>query len=512
MTGLADNFETIVVGSGISGLFVALEARHLGPVLVLTKGSIDDCNTTWAQGGIAAAVGPLDSIESHLADTIAAGAGLVDESAARVLCTEAPGRIRDLVDYGVRFDSLGGETALGREAAHSANRILHAGGDRTGAAIETALSERLQHPSITVLDHALVTALAVDGSGHVTGVTAANLLDGSAEAYTAPRVVLATGGAGHLYSHTTNPDVATGDGVMLAFGAGAEVMDLEFYQFHPTALRLAGQPPFLISEAVRGEGAVLLNSAGERFMPGYHPEAELGPRDVVARAILAEMEAANAEWVMLDCTGIDGVDLASRFPGIYAFCLDAGIDIAREPIPVAPAAHYFMGGIRTDHDGRTTVPGLYAVGEVACTGVHGANRLASNSLMETVVFGKRAVDSFSGPTTSLAPDPAAIQIALASRQTSRADIQRLLWRNVGIRRDGASLDTALKTIDSWPEVGPSGDSHDRPVFENAQMSRLAWLMATAALRREESRGAHYRRDFPEPDASWRRHQVWSRAD
>ncbi len=506
------SYETIVVGSGISGLFVALEARHLGPVLVLTKGSIEDCNTTWAQGGIAAAVGPLDSVESHLADTIVAGAGLVDEAAARVLCSEAPARVRDLVEYGVRFDSLSGETALGREAAHSFNRILHAGGDRTGAAIETALSEQLHDPSITVLDHAFVTALAVDGQGTVTGVTARNLLDGSTESYTAARVVLATGGAGHLYSHTTNPDVATGDGIVLAFEAGAEVMDLEFYQFHPTALRLDGQPPFLISEAVRGEGAVLLGHDGRRFMPDYHPDAELAPRDVVARAIVAEMQASGANSVLLDCTAIDGVDLASRFPGIYRFCKDAGIDIAREPIPVAPAAHYFMGGIRTDIDGRSTVPGLYAVGEVACTGVHGANRLASNSLMETVVFGKRAVESFGKPISALEADPAATRIAARGRHVSRPELQQLLWGSVGIQREADQLQAALGTIASWRAVETGDQPTDRMALENMQMTRLAWLMATAALRREESRGAHYRRDFPEPVEAWRRHQVWSRAD
>jgi L-aspartate oxidase len=512
MTSPRRSYETIVVGSGISGLFVALEARKFGPVLVLTKGSIDDCNTTWAQGGIAAAVGPLDSIEAHLADTIAAGAGLVDESASRVLCSEAPARIRDLMEYGVRFDSLSGETALGREAAHSFNRILHAGGDRTGAAIETALTEQLQHPSITVLDHALVSGLTVDGAGRATGVTAINLLDDSHEEFAAARVVLATGGAGHLFSHTTNPGVATGDGIMLAFEAGAEVMDLEFYQFHPTALRLGGQPPFLISEAVRGEGATLLNAAGERFMPHYHADAELAPRDVVARAIVAEMESAGAGSVLLDCTAIDGVDLASRFPGIYAFCRDAGLDIARQPIPVAPAAHYFMGGIRTDEDGRTTVPGLYAVGEVACTGVHGANRLASNSLMETVVFGKRAVESFRRPPKGHTTDPRATSIAVRGRDIQRAGLQGLLWSNVGIQRDAASLSAAMATIEGFPAGDDARKQGTRTGLEDVQMSKLGWLMARAALNREESRGAHYRRDFPDVTESWRRHQVWSRAD
>jgi L-aspartate oxidase len=509
MPGNGTNVATIVVGSGISGLFVALEARDLGPVLVLTKGSIEDCNTTWAQGGIAAAVGHMDSPEIHLEDTIAAGAGIVDRAAAEVLCREAPARIHDLVEYGVRFDSLGGETALGREAAHRNARILHAGGDRTGAMIETALSERLKTPSITVLDHTLVTRLHREGA-RVVGVDALDLTSGRAEQYFADRVVLATGGAGHLFSHTTNPDVATGDGIALAFEAGAELMDLEFYQFHPTALRLAGQPPFLISEAVRGEGAVLRNGRGERFMPGYHEAAELAARDVVARAIVAEMEGEGSDHVFLDCTSIDRVNVATRFPGIYQFCREAGIDMAREAIPVAPAAHYFMGGVRTDIDARTTVPGLYAVGEVACTGVHGANRLASNSLMETVVFGKRAVEGFGDDDRAAAP--AANRIAPGVTAGGRIDrrlLQRTMWSAAGIRRDADGLQAALGLL----TAGSQNDATvDRLSWEERQMALVAGLMVEAALAREESRGAHYRTDFPASDESWARHQVYVRAD
>ena len=510
MPALPSTVATIVIGSGISGLFVALEARHLGPVLVLTKGSIDDCNTAWAQGGIAAAVGPLDSPDAHLEDTIVAGAGLVDRAAAEVLTREAPARIRDLVDYGVRFDSLSGETALGREAAHRHARILHAGGDRTGAIIETALSELLNQPSITVLDHALVTSLRIE-AGRVVGVDALDLSTASRESYFAERVVLATGGAGRLFSHTTNPDVATGDGIALAFQAGAELMDLEFYQFHPTALRLDGQPPFLISEAVRGEGAVLRGADGHRFMPRYHREAELAPRDVVARAIVTEMEASKLDHVLLDCTAIDGVNVATRFPGIYQFCKEAGIDMARQPIPVAPAAHYFMGGVRTDVDGRTTVPGLYAVGEVACTGVHGANRLASNSLMETVVFGKRAVESFDSDRQA-AP---ASQVRTETHPPQggglpRDLLQRLMWTAAGIVRDGPGLTAALAALAGG---GEATAAHDRASWEAQQMGQVARLIIQAALAREESRGAHYRSDFPDrDDERWQRHQVYVRAD
>lgn len=499
----------IVIGSGISGLFVALEARRLGPVLVLTKGSIDDCNTRWAQGGIAAAVGPLDTPEQHLADTIAAGAGLVDETAARILCHEAPARIRDLIRYGVAFDSLGGEVALGREAAHSRSRILHAGGDRTGAEIENALTAAAQDPSITILDHTLATGLMVS-DGRVSGVEAVALQTGAAESYEADNVVLATGGAGQLYSHTTNPEVATGDGIALAFDAGAEIADIEFYQFHPTALCVPGVPTFLISEAVRGEGATLRNASGEAFMSRYHPLGDLAPRDVVARAIVAEMRRERAENVALDCTGLKSVDLAARFPAIFAFCQQVGIDMRHDPIPVSPAAHYLMGGVRTDTHGRTTLAGLYACGEVACTGVHGANRLASNSLMETIVFGKRAVEHIAAGGGGSAPKTASVVPVCApgTAAPSHAALQALMWDGAGIERTGKAMRDALSEIEHWPAA--TGDV-TRPGFEQRQMAVMASLMLRAALARTESRGGHYRGDFPETDdAHWKRQQVFVR--
>jgi len=508
---VTDRYALIVIGSGISGLFVALEARQLGPVLVLTKGSIDDCNTRWAQGGIAAAVGPLDSPEQHLADTIAAGAGLVDEQAARILCYEAPARIHDLVRYGVSFDSLGGEVALGREAAHSRSRILHAGGDRTGAEIETALSSAAQDPSITILDHTLAARLIVEG-GRVAGVEAIALQTGEIERYEAACVMLATGGAGQLYSHTTNPEVATGDGIALAFEAGAEIADIEFYQFHPTALRVPGAPTFLISEAVRGEGATLRNGSGEAFMSRYHPLGDLAPRDVVARALVAEMRGEGAGSVALDCTGLKSVDLAARFPAIFAFCQGVGIDMRRDPIPVSPAAHYLMGGVRTDVEGRTTLPGLYACGEVACTGVHGANRLASNSLMETIVFGKRVVEHIAaGGGGAAAASPGTVRVAApATAAPTHEDLQRVMWDGAGIERDRPGMEHALSAIERWPR--PAGGV-TRASFERRQMTVMASLMLRAALERTESRGGHYRSDFPETDdANWKRQQVFVRAD
>ena len=499
----------VIIGSGISGLFVALEARNLGPVTVLTKGSIDDCNTKWAQGGIAAAVGQLDSPEQHLADTISAGAGLVDELAARVLCAEAPGRIHDLVEYGVSFDSLGGEVALGREAAHSHSRILHAGGDRTGAAIETALGAAVQEARIRVLDFTLATRLVTTNNG-VVGVEALNLSSGKTETYEAGAVVLATGGAGNLFKYTTNPSVATGDGVSLAFEAGAEVADLEFYQFHPTAFQREGSEPFLISEAVRGDGAILRNAAGEAFMQRYHEQGDLAPRDVVARAIVAEMHSSGSEHVLLDCRAMTNVNLASRFPGIYSFCKRMGIDMAREQIPVAPAAHYLMGGVRTDIFGRTTLPGLYACGETACTGVHGANRLASNSLMETVVFGKRVVESIStGDRAAAGPSKQVLRLSDSNSGAPTAtEIQELMWACGGIERTGEGLETGLAVMSRWQ---PSPAQATREWHERRQMTNLGRLMLTAALARTESRGAHYRNDFPaRDDRNWARRQVFQR--
>ncbi|MFN0097022.1 MAG: L-aspartate oxidase [Dehalococcoidia bacterium] len=502
------DFRTIVLGSGISGLFVALEARKLGPVLVVTKSAIEDCNTQWAQGGIAAAVSEDDSALFHLEDTIEAGDGLVDPEAARVLCEEAPGRIRDLVTYGVAFDSVDGRVALGLEAAHSRPRILHAGGDRTGAAIETALGATARTDGITILDHTLATEILVR-YGRAAGVRVVDLRSGKAHDVSGAAVVVATGGAGQLFSHTTNPEVATGDGIALAYLAGAELMDLEFYQFHPTAFRRAGAPPFLISEAVRGEGAILRNAAGDAFMPRYDARSDLAPRDVVARACLAEMRTTGTDAVSLDCRALK-VDLPVRFPGIYAFCHSQGLAMERDFIPVAPAAHYFMGGIRTDTSGRTNIAGLFACGEAACTGVHGANRLASNSLMETIVFGKRVVDALGhGAAQPAAPSRAAITAPMAAgAPRTKSELQAVMWECAGIERQREGLEAGTRAAAGWGEPAPP----TRDATERASLALLARLVLDAATRRTESRGAHKRLDYPSRnDHDWKRHQVYRHA-
>ena len=508
-----NHYDYIIIGSGIAGLYSALLAIEFGNVLIITKGGIEDCNTRYAQGGIAAAIGQNDSAEIHFKDTMAAGDGLCDEEAVRILVEEAPDRIADLIRFGVPFDTLEGEVALTREAAHSVPRILHAGGDATGEYIEVTLSEQVRLSPVKVLEHCVATEIIIEGC-RVVGIRAVDYRSGITEDYTCQYVILATGGAGRMFKYTTNGDTATGDGIALAYSAGAHITDMEFFKFHPTALRLPGVQPFLISEAVRGEGGVLKNVEGRRFMLDYTPDADLAPRDVVARSILFEMRKTGSDRVFLDVTHLPATKITTRFPHIYRFCLERGIDITRGLIPVAPAAHYLMGGVKVNTWGETNIAGLFAAGETACTGVHGANRLASNSLLEVLIFSKRIFQRTIDPAiNSRSILTVTVHSNLPARETPRdvpaltlANLQNLLWEKVGIVRSIESLYEAALVLATWQNTLPVPT--DRLSYEINAMVINARLMTEAALQREESRGAHYRSDFPQASDSWKKHIVF----
>lgn len=507
-------YDYIIIGSGIAGLYTALLAQEHGRVLIVTKGGLEEANTRYAQGGIAAAIGADDSADLHTQDTLVAGAGLCDQAAVDLLTHEAPDRINDLIRFGVPFDTSNGEVSLTREAAHSVNRILHAGGDATGEHIELTLSGVARLRNIVILEHAQVTRILTGVQG-AAGIEALDTRSLTLHQYEGRHIILATGGGGRLFRHTTNPEVATADGVALGYRAGAAVADMEFFQFHPTGLRLPGVAAFLISEAVRGEGGLLFNVNGERFMPAYHPDAELAPRDVVARAVFDQMRQTATDHVLLDVTHKPGGVTAARFPQIYRFCLDRGLDITKEPIPVAPAAHYMMGGVMTNLWGQTTVPNLYACGECSCTGVHGANRLASNSLMEVPVFGKRIVQATLEPTTARGPvlhtDDQHCRLVVQPSPPPAAPtllrLQDLLWSQVGIVRSGESLGLAAGTLAAWQAAYQP--PAERPALELANMVLTGRLMAEAALLRQESRGAHYRTDHPDTLPAWQHHLVFT---
>ena len=506
------HYDYIIIGSGIAGLYTGLLAQEYGSVLIITKGSIEDCNTRYAQGGIAAPISNLDSPQLHFNDTIAAGNGLCDTEAVRILSSEAAERIADLINFGVPFDTVHGEIALTMEAAHSVPRILHAGGDATGEHIELTLSERVRLSSIDVMEHCLATNIFVE-NGRVKSIETLDCNTGLQEHYSCRFAILATGGAGRLYRYTTNSEVATGDGNALAYRCGAVLTDMEFYQFHPTAIRLPGVQPFLISEAVRGEGGILRDVNTHRFMLDYASEAELAPRAVVSQSIVQQMIKTGSDRVFLDVTHISAKVIKTRFPNIYRFCLKHGLDITRDPIPVAPAAHYFMGGIKVNTSGETNIKGLFAAGETACTGVHGANRLASNSLLEVVVFSKRIVEHTREYREESPADTEAIDhLTLEERETVSTpslnvpNLQNLMWEKVGIVRSGDTLAEAADILYSWQKKLPA--SSDRPSWELCNMLTNARLITESALIREESRGAHYRTDFPQSSSSWLKHIIF----
>ncbi|SPT60024.1 L-aspartate oxidase [Actinomadura madurae] len=564
--------DVVVIGSGIAGLVAALRCRPHGRVLLVTKALLDAGSTRWAQGGIAAALDPDDTPLEHLADTLTAGVGLCDEDAVRALVTEGPDAVRGLIELGTAFDRSGGDLALTREGGHHRRRIAHAGGDATGAEISRALLAALKDSGVEVIEHALVLDLLKDAAGRAAGVTLHVMGEGQPGGVGAVRsraVVLATGGLGQVFSATTNPEVSTGDGVALALRAGAEATDLEFVQFHPTVLWLGrgatGQQP-LISEAVRGEGAHLVDHGGERFMIGRHELAELAPRDVVAKGIMNRMAETGASCMLLDGRHLGAAVWEHRFPTILAACRHHGIDPVTEPIPVVPAAHYASGGVRTDLHGRTSVPGLYACGEVACTGVHGANRLASNSLLEGLVFAARIADALVedlhgggdpagrptaadgeagmthavsverdvsvGREVSVGPDVSLEHVSVGQGFSLEQDvslgqgvfvgqglpagggllagglrdeIQRVMTSYAGVLRGADGLERAAVELDAL------GGGHAEPgveAWEATNLHTVASAIVAAARRREETRGSHWRQDFPErADGTWRGHLV-----
>ncbi|MFK0293104.1 L-aspartate oxidase [Streptomyces sp. NPDC090442] len=519
--------DVVVVGSGVAGLTAALRCAAAGRrTVVVTKARLDDGSTRWAQGGIAAALGDGDSPEQHLADTLVAGAGLCDEEAVRALVTEGPDAVHRLIAAGACFDTAPGseEIALTREGGHHRRRIAHAGGDATGAEISRALVSAVRAAGLRTIENALVLDLLADAEGRTAGVTLHVMGEGQHDgvgAVHAPAVVLATGGMGQVFSATTNPAVSTGDGVALALRAGAEVSDLEFVQFHPTVLYLGpeaeGQQP-LISEAVRGEGAHLVDGDGTRFMVGQHELAELAPRDIVAKAIMRRSQEQGVEHMYLDARHFGADMWEHRFPTILAACRGHGIDPVTAPIPVAPAAHYASGGVRTDLHGRTTVPGLYACGEVACTGVHGANRLASNSLLEGLVFAERiAADIAANGTAAPAPAPVETRAPLPLlAPEARPAVQRIMTAGAGVLRSATSLATAADDLDHLSREAAEATAAPVPAAKAPEPGVEAWeatnllcvarVLVAAARLREETRGCHWREDHPDrDDASWRRH-------
>lgn len=502
--------DFLVIGSGVAGLSAALSASRYGSVLLITKDLLES-NTQHAMGGVAAAVGDEDDWHKHWEDTIRAGAGLCDEGAVSILVREGPARVRELIKLGANFDMEGGRPALTREGGHSCRRILHANGDATGREVERALADAVRRqPSIRTVVPAYAVDLIADGET-CYGALAVDP-ESRLTAYLARATILATGGAGQVYAETTNSAVVTGDGMAMAYRAGAALMDMEFFQFHPTGLKIPGAPRALISEAVRGEGGLLRDQAGRRFMPEAHPMAELAPRDVVARAIVQVMRSTGTDHVWLDVTHLKELDLPLRFPTVFETCMRYGLDIRKDWIPVSPVAHYFMGGVRVGYQGETNLRGLYACGETACLGLHGANRLASNSILDGLVFGHRVAEGLGQgglPLSArelsrldLESPGAPVRTTPQQAAEMKREIQRLMWNHVGLVREDSGLKEAARRLEALRAQLCPGSLHPA-VLEAENLLTVAQLITRAAALRTESRGSHFRVDYPAPnDAQW----------
>jgi len=505
--------DVLIIGGGIAGLRAAMEIEQPQSALVITKDHLDKSNSSYAQGGIASVMDPGDRFENHIADTITAGGELCDPEVVQRVVREAPEHIRELIEWGANFDRLNGELALGREGGHSHDRVVHALGDATGKEIMRAVISRIRQRWGGAVWENTFTVDLLSHEGRCRGALVWNPEHGKTLIW-AKQTILATGGCGQIYRESTNPEVATGDGHAMALRAGAELLDMEFVQFHPTVLYIAGSSRSLISEAVRGEGAHLVDHSGYRFMPEYDPRAELAPRDVVSQAIVAHMEKTRHPCVYLDLSHLQAEKVRRRFPGIAGTCAKFGLDITRDRIPVRPGAHYMIGGVRVDDRGRTALPGLWAAGEATSTGLHGANRLASNSLLEGLVYGAYAgrgaaaaaaeiPDDFQALPLENLPGPADVEPLDVT--DIRNSLQSLMWRSAAVRRDAERLTAAADTIDRWCRyVLPR--MFNRPEgWELQNLLTVARLVIGAATRREESRGVHLRTDFPEPDdPHWRR--------
>ncbi|MCX7794038.1 MAG: L-aspartate oxidase [Thermodesulfovibrionales bacterium] len=501
--------DFLVIGSGVAGLRAAIELAKAGEVTVVTKDIPTETSTEYAQGGIAVALSDEDEVGIHYEDTLRAGDGLCNEEAVRILVEEGPLRIMELIEWGAQFDREGSKLAFTQEAAHSKRRVLHARGDSTGKELERVLLNKVKtFGNVRQYSHTFTVDLIVE-DGECRGAFILKMKEKKITAILAKAVVLATGGAGQVYERTTNPLVATGDGMAMALRAGVTLRDMEFVQFHPTALYLKGAPNFLLTEAMRGEGAVLRNTDGEQFMKRYTPMAELAPRDIVSRAIISEMVRTGSSHVYLDLRHMSPDFVRKRFPTIYNTCLGFGIDITKDLIPVSPAAHYIMGGVKTDLDGRTDIKGLYAAGEVACTGVHGANRLASNSLLEGLVYGARTGIAAKEREktvvkTEVKKNFRFNKIEHERLKNIRSELKRLMWEKVGVIRCGKSLDEAINKLKEWNYI-TQWDYLTREEGELKNMLSVAELITLSALERKGSVGAHYRTDFKDRGINWQMH-------